>query len=65
MTTEQATISSWLRASAPLLSSENWVNIIYTDDDPDDTTVHETIPMHIAPVSASESVPRLRSSGVS
>jgi hypothetical protein len=63
MTTEQATVSSWLAASAQLLSSENWVNIIYTDDDPDDTTLHETIPMHIAPTPASESVPRLRSSG--
>jgi O-antigen/teichoic acid export membrane protein len=40
-------------ASAPLLSGENWVHIIYADDDPDETAVHETIPMHIAPIAPS------------
>ena len=60
-----AASSGWLAAaSAPVLSSENWVNIIYSDDDLDETTLHETIPMHIAPSPAGESVPRLRSSGV-
>ena len=61
-----AASSGWLAASAsaPMLSSENWVNIIYSDDDLDDTALHETIPMHIAPSPAGESVPRLRSSGV-
>jgi O-antigen/teichoic acid export membrane protein len=51
-------------AAAPLLSSDNWVQIIYADDDLDDTTLHETIPMHIAPSPANATEPRLHSSGV-
>ena len=48
--------SGWLAAaSAPVLSSENWVNIIYSDDDLDETALHETIPMHIAPTALDES----------
>ena len=60
-----ASASGWLAAaaSAPVLSSENWVNIIYSDDDLDDTALHETIPMHIAPT-ARTAHPALRSSGV-
>ena len=66
MTGEWAATSGWLAtASKPLLSSENWVNIIYADDELDDTALNETIPMHIAPIAAGESVPQLRSSGVS
>ena len=53
-----------LPAGAPLLSSENWVEIIYQDDDFDETSLNETLPLRIAPTPASESVPRLRTSGV-
>jgi len=60
-----ASASSWLAASsAPVLSSENWVNIIYSDDDLDETTLHETIPMHIAPTSLDGPPSQLHSSGV-
>jgi hypothetical protein len=53
-----------LAGEAPLLSNENWVQIIYQDDDVDETSLNETLPLRIAPTPASESVPRLRSSGV-
>jgi O-antigen/teichoic acid export membrane protein len=60
-----AASSGWLAAaSAPMLSSENWVNIIYADDDLDDTTLHETIPMHIAPTTLDGPPSQLHSSGV-
>jgi O-antigen/teichoic acid export membrane protein len=60
-----AASSGWLAAaSAPVLSSENWVNIIYSDDDLDDTTLHETIPMHIAPTALDGPPSQLHSSGV-
>jgi O-antigen/teichoic acid export membrane protein len=62
--TEWAANSGMLPASAPLLSSENWVEIIYQDDDFDETSLNETLPLRIAPTPASESVPRLRTSGV-
>ncbi|HEX3271932.1 MAG TPA: flippase [Ktedonobacterales bacterium] len=61
-----ASASSWLAAaaSAPVLSSENWVNIIYSDDDLDETALHETIPMHIAPTALNGPPSQLHSSGV-
>lgn len=61
-----ASASGWLAAaaSAPVLSSENWVNIIYSDDDLDDTALHETIPMHIAPTTQNGPPSQLHSSGV-
>jgi hypothetical protein len=61
-----ASASGWLAAatSAPVLSSENWVNIIYSDDDLDDTALHETIPMHIAPIALNGPPSQLHSSGV-
>ena len=61
-----ASASGWLAAaaSAPVLSSENWVNIIYSDDDLDDTALHETIPMHIAPTALDGPPSQLHSSGV-
>ncbi len=59
-----ASRSGWLAASAPVLSSENWVNIIYSDDDLDDTALHETIPMHIAPTALDGPPSQLHSSGV-
>jgi hypothetical protein len=52
------------RATAPLLSNENWVSIIYADDDLDDDGLHETIPMRAASMAADDSSPRLRSSGL-
>jgi O-antigen/teichoic acid export membrane protein len=64
LTGEWAATSAWLAtANKPLLSSENWVNIIYADDDMDDTALHETLPMRISPSAAGESLPQLRSSG--
>jgi hypothetical protein len=62
--TEWTASSGMLAAEAPLLSNENWVQIIYQDDDVDETSLNETLPLRIAPTPASESVPRLRSSGV-
>jgi O-antigen/teichoic acid export membrane protein len=57
--------SGWLAAaSASMLSSENWVNIIYADDDLDDDALHETIPLRISPSAAGESIPRLHSTGI-
>jgi O-antigen/teichoic acid export membrane protein len=65
LTCEWAATSGWLAAaSKPLLSSETWVNIIYADDELDDTAVHETIPMHIAPTTLDGSPSELHSSGV-
>jgi O-antigen/teichoic acid export membrane protein len=64
LTGEWAATSGWLTAaSKPLLSSENWVNIIYADDELDDTVLHETMPLRISPTAAGESIPQLRSSG--
>jgi O-antigen/teichoic acid export membrane protein len=51
-------------ATAPLLSNENWVSIIYADDDLDDDGLHETIPMRAASMAAEDSSPQLRSSGL-
>jgi O-antigen/teichoic acid export membrane protein len=39
---------------APLLSSASWVQIIYADDDLDDLSFDETIPMRIAPGAVDE-----------
>jgi len=52
---------------APLLSSASWVQIIYADDDLDDLSFDETIPMRIAPGAVDEGAvptPPLHSSGV-
>jgi O-antigen/teichoic acid export membrane protein len=50
--------------TAPLLSNEHWVSIIYADDDLDDDSLHETIPMRAASMAAEDSSPQLRSSGL-
>jgi Polysaccharide biosynthesis C-terminal domain len=66
-----ASPSTWLAAaaSAPVLSSENWVTIIYSDDALDETALdetalHETIPMHIASTTLEGPPSQLHSSGV-
>jgi hypothetical protein len=65
-----ASLSGWLAAaSASVLSSENWVNIIYSDDEWDEatlheTTLHETIPLRVAPSALNGPPSQLHSSGV-
>jgi O-antigen/teichoic acid export membrane protein len=60
-----ASASGWLAAaSAQVLSSENWVTIIYADDDLDETAVRETIPLYIAPTALHGPPSQLHSSGV-
>jgi hypothetical protein len=65
-TSEWAASSGWLAAaaSAPVLSSEKWVNIIYADDELDEIALYETMPLRASPTTLDGPPSELRSSGI-